>query len=433
MDVLALLYARAGAVVSADEILERVWEGRAVSAHSVATVVSELRKALGDDTREPRYIETVPKRGYRLIAATEPDATGRGRRRAVTAALAVGAAAVAVLGVSLALPSRNAADPVVTSDPPEQLERLFQARQLWSRRDDESVPEAVAMLTGILEADPGSAAAHATLAMIYAHKTGEHLGMPALDTFREAQRHLDRARDLAPELPDVDVAQALLDFYRDHQPRKALASIDRALERDPDSSLAWQDRAMVASALGHHDESLRSIERAAELDPVSPSIAWDRVWFLYLARRQEDARTALQQVERSSGRNLLYEALIARAFDEPRRALDLWVERSARLGFALPAPGRVAAEADGSLPAGYAELLRQTAALPAYHDYPGVRAIWQLESGDPDAALATLTDAPPSRDNWMVLWLRELPAFDALHGRAEFEALVARTGVTTES
>lgn len=70
-EVLALLAGQAGEVVSKSEILSAVWNGNAVSDHSVAIVISALRTALGDDKASPRYIETVPKRGYRLIASVD--------------------------------------------------------------------------------------------------------------------------------------------------------------------------------------------------------------------------------------------------------------------------------------------------------------------------------------------------------------------------
>ncbi len=63
---LEMLCQHRGRPVSRDEILAHVWEGRAVSANSVAIVIANLRRALGDDASEPRYIATVPKRGYRL-------------------------------------------------------------------------------------------------------------------------------------------------------------------------------------------------------------------------------------------------------------------------------------------------------------------------------------------------------------------------------
>lgn len=71
MDALMMLAAHAGQVVKKDELIETVWGRLAVSDHSVAMVISQLRRAFRDDARAPKYIETITKRGYRLIAPCE--------------------------------------------------------------------------------------------------------------------------------------------------------------------------------------------------------------------------------------------------------------------------------------------------------------------------------------------------------------------------
>ena len=73
--LLEVLAQAAGQVVSQAAIIDRVWEGRAVSPNSIAVVISDLRRALQDDPKAPRILETLPKRGYRLIADVSfPDA-----------------------------------------------------------------------------------------------------------------------------------------------------------------------------------------------------------------------------------------------------------------------------------------------------------------------------------------------------------------------
>jgi DNA-binding winged helix-turn-helix (wHTH) protein/tetratricopeptide (TPR) repeat protein len=69
IDVLAFLARHPGRVLTKEEILEAVWERSFVSEATLSHAVAELRRALGDDARRPRFIETIPKRGYRLIAA----------------------------------------------------------------------------------------------------------------------------------------------------------------------------------------------------------------------------------------------------------------------------------------------------------------------------------------------------------------------------
>lgn len=94
MDVLCALAARPGEVVSKDALIEQVWKHRSVTDHAVTVAISSLRNALGDDPKAPRYIETVPKRGYRLIAETgaSADATAFAQARTPGAGAARGAA-----------------------------------------------------------------------------------------------------------------------------------------------------------------------------------------------------------------------------------------------------------------------------------------------------------------------------------------------------
>ena len=73
--VLKYLAERPGKLVKNDELLDVVWEGAAVTAGTLNTSIRELRKALGDDAREPSYIETVHRRGFRFVA---PVRTGVG-------------------------------------------------------------------------------------------------------------------------------------------------------------------------------------------------------------------------------------------------------------------------------------------------------------------------------------------------------------------
>ena len=107
MQALVFLASRAGEVVSRTELEQAVWKGAMVSYDSVTNTVIKLRKALGDNARNPTYIATIPKRGYQLIAEVRqgaqpaarlaPDAPesavgsdradGKGRVRSFTAAL----------------------------------------------------------------------------------------------------------------------------------------------------------------------------------------------------------------------------------------------------------------------------------------------------------------------------------------------------------
>jgi transcriptional activator of cad operon len=72
MRLLLCLAERAGEVVSIDDLLNQAWSDVAVSPDSVYQAVASLRRQLGDDPKQPDYIETVPRLGYRMVATVGP-------------------------------------------------------------------------------------------------------------------------------------------------------------------------------------------------------------------------------------------------------------------------------------------------------------------------------------------------------------------------
>jgi TolB-like protein/DNA-binding winged helix-turn-helix (wHTH) protein len=72
MGLLLCLADRAGEVVSIDDLLSQVWSGVTVTQDSVYQAVASLRRLLGDDPKQPTYIATVPRLGYRMVAPVGP-------------------------------------------------------------------------------------------------------------------------------------------------------------------------------------------------------------------------------------------------------------------------------------------------------------------------------------------------------------------------
>lgn len=79
MDVLVCLARHAGEVVPREAFYSEVWCDSIVTDHALTHCISELRQQLGDDPSAPRFIATVPKRGYRLVAPVEPLGSGPAR------------------------------------------------------------------------------------------------------------------------------------------------------------------------------------------------------------------------------------------------------------------------------------------------------------------------------------------------------------------
>ena len=116
-DVLLFLLRNGGRIVEKQEIFDAVWRDSFVTDNALTRVIKEIRHGLGDDAASPRFIETVPKRGYRFIApvavselsALPPQATaevdGSPRRRMLVTSAAV--IAVLVIGAWIWLISSN--------------------------------------------------------------------------------------------------------------------------------------------------------------------------------------------------------------------------------------------------------------------------------------------------------------------------------------
>ncbi len=85
MDVLMRLASTPGEVVARETLLAELWPRRMVNDDVLSRVIADLRIALDDDAREPRFIETIPKVGYRLIARLSPLSAPAGIPAAVPA------------------------------------------------------------------------------------------------------------------------------------------------------------------------------------------------------------------------------------------------------------------------------------------------------------------------------------------------------------
>lgn len=141
MRLLCVLAERPGQVWSADELLERVWPGVMVTQSSVYQAIATLRRVLGDDGDDARYIATVPRKGYRLVAAVEP----------LDAQSAAPATAAASGQATDAAPHRRATDRSHRFLRPAIVAGLLVVAvaagwMLWPRQVPASVPPAVAVL-----------------------------------------------------------------------------------------------------------------------------------------------------------------------------------------------------------------------------------------------------------------------------------------------
>ena len=123
MRVLVALAEAGGDVLTKDELIETVWDGRAQSDEPLNRCISVLRRKLGDDSRNPSFVENIPRRGYRLMQPVRPLASVEAPKFAVPSEADVaesssnrsllGIAAVVVIAivVAVAFSGRTASPP----------------------------------------------------------------------------------------------------------------------------------------------------------------------------------------------------------------------------------------------------------------------------------------------------------------------------------
>jgi len=217
MRVLMCLAARAGEVVTTEELLAEAWSGVVVTQDSVYQAVASLRRVLGDDSRKPAYIATVPRRGYRMVVRVQhgpgaDEAEGPGPAPTAAASAGPGAAAGAARFASApAGPAMGA-----TAVAPVQGRR-------WKLGTLLAVG-AVLCLAQAASVDPGATAPQRSVAVL-----------PFLDLTTESMDQEFFADGLTEELiddlsrvPDLRVPSATAAFYFKGK-KMTVASIAREL------------------------------------------------------------------------------------------------------------------------------------------------------------------------------------------------------------
>jgi len=253
MDLLFLLAARPGDVFTRDDIMTALWPNVIVGDDTLARAVSRLRKALADDAKEPAYIETLPKRGYRLIAPikavpvtpsrdpiTSPPAAG-----SWPIALGTMGIAAALLLAALFWPQASVVD-----DPAKGLvERANDFYFQYKRADNEA---AIALFDRILAERPDHVPALAGLANALVQRVVRWPDAPGAPEYTQLGDALESGR--------TKTAAAVQILGR------AAALASRAVTLQPDDPAALKALGFVQSATGDFNAAIATYERAIAID-----------------------------------------------------------------------------------------------------------------------------------------------------------------------
>jgi DNA-binding winged helix-turn-helix (wHTH) protein/Flp pilus assembly protein TadD len=296
--VLLLLAAAKGKLVSKQALLEAVWSGVFVEETTLTRAIALVRKQLGDDPRQPHFVETVPTVGYRFIAPVEeqpaaaeapqpePEAeilASRGSRSRIgPAVVTVAVVALACIGVWTGHHRSRAASGHLDS---AAYDGYLQGRYLLNKRDMEG---AVPLFRRAIVLDPSYAPAWSGLAVGLAE-----LAMGSPDPLhgpaREAKAAAKHALELDPNNGEAWAALGLVALNWDWDWMNAGQYFQRAIALSPtDSTTEWL-YATWLSLVGRHDEAVAHMKRAVDLDPMSFMSVRHMGTVLYWARRYDEA------------------------------------------------------------------------------------------------------------------------------------------------
>jgi DNA-binding winged helix-turn-helix (wHTH) protein/tetratricopeptide (TPR) repeat protein len=293
--VLTLLVNRAGILVTREELRQTLWGDETVVdfEHGLNTCIRHIRLALGDDADLPRFIETVPRLGYRFKATvtTVPHTLSPWRRwRPIAAGAAIIVAVVGLLVVQESV-RRGARHSELRAD----------ARELYLRGrfalDDVSAGSArtaLELFEKALDADPTYAPADAGVAEVYLRQPSSISGVPPGVAVERAQHAIEQSLALDGSLPEAHLAAAKLRMMFHDWPG-AGRELHRAIDLAPSHSSTRQEYAMWLSYQGRFDEAIKEARLGEALDSLSVRARVKVAEVLRQARRFDEAIVQAQR------------------------------------------------------------------------------------------------------------------------------------------
>ncbi|HEX6396942.1 MAG TPA: tetratricopeptide repeat protein [Steroidobacteraceae bacterium] len=433
--ILLELFDHAGDVVTREQLVKVLWPGGIVDFDNGLNVaVRKLRVALDDVGDLPRYIETLPRVGYRFIGKRGPNATAmpdtapkRRPNSRVTLAITL-AALVVALGLGWWLGTDESTPPVHVPSVRAQ-ELYLEGLNLRSRRDMETGAMARASFEAALKEDPQYAQAWAALGESISASVVRQLVTPA-EGVPQARAAAQRAIALDDNLVEGHYLLGQIYMDQDKDFAAARREYERALAINDKAARLYHHYGMLEGHLGHIEQALTYLRRARELEPMTLLYAGNYGLLLYEARRYDEAIAFLRPLVDANP-----------AFDQARSVLARAMMATGNLDGAMveyqvrTQPGIY----QGDLGIAFAKVGRRDDALREIgrlqqrgREGYGVaydQALIYTALGDLDAACDALTRSVTDH-SMLVNWMRLDPPLDPLRGRqcyADAERRLYRT------
>lgn len=344
----------------------------------------------------------------------------------------VGEAITEQITTSLSIAGSNVNAARRHSTNPEAYEHYLRGRYHWGRNNAESLEKGKGHFLKAIELDSSYALAYSGLADTY--KSMGAIGFrPMSEAYPLARTAALKALELDDKLGEAhtSLAAIMADYYWDWA--EAGRHFERAIELNPNYELSLRSYSYYLSCMARPEEARVLAEAARRLNPVSARAQMNLAIVLYLARRYDEAITAVAEtleLAPDSGPAHIMLGRIYAAKGSADRAVEALERAHEILG---PRPDVITPHAYVLAKAGRRqEALAKLDELREFskpRDPAPIRiAIVHIALGDTDRAFEWLHKAVEARD-WQMAMLKVEPAFDSLRSDPRFTALLERVGL----
>lgn len=452
-DLLLALVGQPGHLLEKETLLKTVWPDSFVEENNLADNISKLRKALGEGENGQKFIETVPKRGYRFVADVRELNGAAAKPKIPESATVVGTIETLTKAPALSSQFSRGRRSFLALSVPTFLVLVLSGAGLWlyfgqekntevsqlefkgnfyiSRWTEDEIRKGIEYYTRAVALAPHSASAHDGLAVGWMFLSDLHLS--PREAMPKAKAAATRALQLDETSAPAHVTMGVILMQYEWDQAGAEQEFRRAIALDPKYNPAHRLYGWHLIAAGRFDEAKAELTRALETDPLDDWGQMELGLSFYFARQYDQA---IEQCRRAIGiepKSYWSHMLLGWADEQEGRFSEAIAELNqarrlndipqvlASIGHAYAVSGQ-RAEAQKVI----AEL--QESASRKYVSPYDLATIY-AGLGEKEQAFAWLEKAYEDRSGWLALWLKVDPKFDVLHSDPRFHDLLRRVGL----
>jgi serine/threonine protein kinase/Flp pilus assembly protein TadD len=305
----------------------------------------------------------------------------------------------------------------------------LQGRYFWNKRTEEGLKKGLNYFHQAIEKDPGYALAYVGISDSYVVLAGYEV-LPPKDAYPKAKAAAMKALENDDMLADAYAMLALIEFENDLDPIAAEKGFKQAIEINPGLADAHKKYAEFLSALGRHEEAIKEIKLAQELDPLSLIYSTTAGIIYYNAREYDQAIEQCKEVLEKEPNFIPAHAYLGESYIQKSMYDDAISEFQKSVMLSSRSPLYLAGLAHAYGVAGKKEeafkIIEELKELSKKKYIPSYSiAIIYVGLNEKEQAVSWLEKAVEER-YWRVLSIKVDPRFDSLRSDSRYKAILKK-------